>query len=129
MKRFVQYLAEMNDPSSTGFAPIDRDVAQKLVRHYMDPVSHLEAQEESLRLTKQEMDALGLIKRTSQKIGMNLQSNVINIIDVVSYLNLLSNLQNTDLRRIANYIDNIRGGVYSDLVPYIKKVNPNFSMD
>jgi hypothetical protein len=37
-------------------------------------------------------------------------------------------LQKTDLKRIANYIDNIRLSVEDDLMPYIKKTNPRADM-
>ncbi|MEY4586995.1 MAG: hypothetical protein RIT05_1413 [Bacteroidota bacterium] len=128
MKSFMRLLVEMQNPESSGFVPIDTQRGRELARHYMNPVEHLKDQEQSLRLTKDEMEALGKIERASQRIGMNLQSSTINIPDVETYLNLLSYLQKTDLKRIANYIDNIRMDAFSDLMPYIKKANPRASM-
>jgi NH3-dependent NAD+ synthetase len=113
----------------SGMAPIDSALAKRLAPHYMDPVSHLERQADSLQLTDKEMQALDLIKRASQRVGINLQSGVINITHAVDYMNLLSQLQKGDLRRIANYIDRIRMGVYEELAPYIKKASPNASFE
>ena len=122
---------EMEDmfKSSNGMAPIDPTVARRIARHYFDPVRNLENQAKSLQMTDGELQALDLIKRTSQKIGIDLESNVINITRAIDYMNLLSQLQKTDLKRIAGYIDNLRMGVHEDLMPYIKKVNPNPSFN
>lgn len=128
MKSFMQFVVEMNNPDNSGFVSIDRAKARELAGHYMNPVAHLKAQEKTLRLTSKEMDALGKIERASQRVGMNLQSSVINIQDVGDYLELLSHLQKNDLSRIAGYIDNIRMGAFSDLIPYIKKANPRADM-
>ena len=128
MKSFMQLMMEMNNPDNSGLVSIDRAKARELTGHYMNPVANLKKQEKSLSLTPEEMDALGKIERASQKVGMNLQSSVINIQDVGDYLQLLSYLQKTDLKRIANYIDNIRMSAFSDLMPYIKKANPRADM-
>ena len=128
MKSFMQFVVEMNNPDNSGLISIDRAKARELADYYMNPVAKLKAQEKSLRLTSKEMDALGEIERASQKVGMNLRSSVINIQDVGAYLELLSRLQKNDLSRIAGYIDNIRMGAFSDLIPYIKKANPRADM-
>lgn len=125
MKRFMQLLNEMNNPNGGGFADIDPAVAKKLLPHYMDPVKHLEAQKDSLRMTPEEMQALNQIKMASQKVGQSLAVNKINITHAIDFMDLLSSLQKGPLSRIANYIDNIRGGVFSELMPFIKQVNPN----
>jgi len=110
MKSFMQVMMEMN----SGLVSINDAKAKRLVTHYMNPVANLKAQEKSLGLTPKEMDALGQIERASQKVGMNLRSSLVNIQDVDTYLNLLNTLQKTDLKRIANYIDNIRLSVEDD---------------